>query len=202
MIARSIMKSRPAGYWTDERFLIEIRKLKDSGISLKESYVRKINGSLTHLAAKRYGGWYNAVKEAGIDPTPYMVQKPKGYWTKERIWNEIGQRRKEGRSLEYSIVVRESPALVAAAEDKYEGWYKAIEAAGFSRSEFGKNEKWTKEKIISRIKELYDSGEDLSAGYSYYAHSRLMNATVRNFGSWEKAIEAAGIDYDSIRKQH
>ena len=176
------MKPRPRGYWTDERFLIEIRKLKNSGISLTESNVRKIDGSLTHLAAKRYNGWCNAVRKAGIDPNPYMVQKPKSYWTKEKIIEGIVDLQKNGHSLQYSEAYEAAPDIVSAACEEFKGWFKAVEAAGFRSANYSNYVRWSADQVITKIAELKENGEDLSAGHIYSAHSKLMNAAVRKFG--------------------
>lgn len=63
---------------------------------------------------------------------------------------------------------------------------------------------WTKEKLIERIRELHAQGVDLSPAAAMRSHSRLF-ASARShshFGSWGAAIEAAGLDYNSIKRIH
>jgi hypothetical protein len=55
---------------------------------------------------------------------------------------------------------------------------------------------WTKEKIVASIRGLKRKREDLS--YNHMANERagLLSAANYHFGSWQKAVQAAGIDYD------
>ena len=55
---------------------------------------------------------------------------------------------------------------------------------------------WTKKKILARIRRLRSKREDLS--YSRVAGNQagLLSAANYHFGSWKRAVLAAGIDYD------
>lgn len=55
---------------------------------------------------------------------------------------------------------------------------------------------WSKRKIIAEIQQL----EQRNSNHVQQHHSGLWKAGVRYFGSWEKAIEAAGFDYSLIRR--
>ena len=58
--------------------------------------------------------------------------------------------------------------------------------------------------MIEHIRELHAAGADLSPAAAMREHSRLF-ASARSeshFGSWSNAIEAAGLDYDSIKRIH
>ncbi|MDY6786895.1 MAG: hypothetical protein SVK54_02085, partial [candidate division WOR-3 bacterium] len=56
-------------------------------------------------------------------------------------------------------------------------------------------------KLKKEIIELYDIEDgDLSARHIMYTHRALMGRAERLFGSWSKAVEYAGFNYDSIRK--
>jgi len=55
---------------------------------------------------------------------------------------------------------------------------------------------WTKDKILAHIRSLRKKGEDLS--YNRVANEKqgLLSAANYHFGSWKKAVEGAGINYD------
>jgi len=55
---------------------------------------------------------------------------------------------------------------------------------------------WTKEKIVKRIKALYEKKEDLSYNRMARRRQGLLAAANYHFGSWAEAINAAGIDYE------
>ena len=54
---------------------------------------------------------------------------------------------------------------------------------------------WTKSRITERIQALSTEGEDLSYNHMARAQQGLLAAANYHFGSWGKAVDAAGIDY-------
>jgi hypothetical protein len=60
--------------------------------------------------------------------------------------------------------------------------------------------KWNKESIALEIFSMYESGENLN--YSSVASSNLalLRAATRYFGTWEAAVNFAGLNYDDIRR--
>lgn len=63
-----------------------------------------------------------------------------------------------------------------------------------------RKKKWTREKVIEVISELYSNNECLSGDYIKMNNRGLYNGAVRRIGNWRKAIELAGIEYESIQK--
>lgn len=61
--------------------------------------------------------------------------------------------------------------------------------------------KWTKSKISEEIKFLHQKGVPLNSSFIQKNHSGLMSGAKNEYGSWEKAIENAGLNYESIRLQ-
>ncbi len=70
----------------------------------------------------------------------------------------------------------------------------------------GKMQRWSKDKITSEIQRLSQSGEDLNVRAVQKKYPKLFQASWRHFpntpdkSSWHLAIEAAGLDYNTIRK--
>jgi hypothetical protein len=56
---------------------------------------------------------------------------------------------------------------------------------------------WTKERIIEKIKSIAQS-EPLNSSNFQENNGSLHNLACDRFGSWQKAVEAAGFDYDEI----
>jgi len=57
---------------------------------------------------------------------------------------------------------------------------------------------WTPDEVLSRIQSLHQDGHSLSSGDVAEISPRLVSAGCRYFGSWGRAVEAAGIDYSSF----
>jgi transcription elongation factor Spt5 len=60
---------------------------------------------------------------------------------------------------------------------------------------------WTEDKITSEIQKLYEQGEDLWYRAMERNHKDLIRASERYFRGWKNAVEAAGLDYNSIKKR-
>ena len=58
---------------------------------------------------------------------------------------------------------------------------------------------WSKPKVIEEITELQKRKEPLNARYIQSHYRALFNAGERHWGSWGNAIEATGIDYQSVK---
>jgi len=57
--------------------------------------------------------------------------------------------------------------------------------------------RWTRQMIIEEVR----SFPDYSAKNIQRVRPELYGAAVRHFGSWKKAIEASGLDYQRVRRK-
>jgi hypothetical protein len=124
-------------------------------------------------------------------------------WSKDAIAQEILCRYHAQQDLSYSGMSRENLPLLRAAVRHFGSWQAAIEFAGLNYEEIRKYKVWTKEGILNRIREMHAQGEDLSWGHvSLRLDPALAAAAVKkhHFGSWQEAVEQAGLDYEQIRR--
>jgi hypothetical protein len=210
---RDYNKIRKEERWSKEKVLDKILQLRQVGEDLTAKYIHDNYSSLYWAAGKYFSGWRKAIEAAGLDYDEIREAigiKKTEEWSKEKIVDKILELHSSGEDLNASNMRKVDIALYSAAINKrYFGrWRKAIEAAGLDYDEIResvgikKTEEWSKEKIVDEILELYNSREDLNANNMREANIALYGAAVnkRYFGSWEKAIEAAGLDYDKIRR--
>lgn len=124
-------------------------------------------------------------------------------WSADSIASEILARHGAGLDLSYSATSRENLSLLRAATRFLGSWEAAVAYAGLDYSDIRKYKSWTNDKIIARIQELHAAEKDLSWRYVSLTldPSLAAAATKKNhFGSWRAALEAAGLDYDEIRR--
>lgn len=125
-------------------------------------------------------------------------------WTKEKVIERIQTRKAEGKPISYQAVVNDEEKLTGAARRLFGSWSKALEAAGFDpekeKATRERKHRWSEQLVLQRIKELHNSGEDLSPHNVQKIDGSLVASARNYFGSWEKAIQAAGYDYEEIRK--
>lgn len=190
--------------WTRERLLQEIQDLWEAGESLSTRNMSRLGYSGMVTAAYRpelFGSWRNAILGAGLDPKQALGRRRK--WTRERILSRIKQLHAAGHDLSYAAAKREYQYLVVVASGpRYFGsWDAALEAAGLDYHRIRRRRRWTRGKILERIRHIYREGGALNWSTAKREQSALLAAASsdRHFGSWQAAVEAAGIDYAPTR---
>ena len=116
-------------------------------------------------------------------------------WTADEVLKEI--RSLTDLSAKYNQ--KSFPSLYGATIRHFGSWKKAIEAAGFSYDTVTRRKLagyWTKDRLIEAIQALPEK----HSNYVRKKHAGLYSAALRLYGSWGKAVCAAGIDYESVRK--
>jgi hypothetical protein len=124
-------------------------------------------------------------------------------WDKEAIAREILGRYHAQQDLSYSAMSKENLPLLRAAVRHFSNWQAAIEFAGLNYDDIRRYKVWTNGHIVERIRELHRKGEDLSWGHvSLRLDPALAAAATKkhHFGSWQSALEEAGLDYEQIRR--
>jgi hypothetical protein len=191
--------------WTPEEVLAEIRALYRQGADLRPSAVAKHHQTLLVAARKRFGTWAKAVKAAGIDYEAYLRRQHQEWVEADKryIIEEIRRLYREGRIDELSGAWRHHLTLFRKARHRFGSWKAAIEAAGLNYEAIVSRRKWTKESILREIQRLYAEGKDLSvtAMQRNYPNLLAIAQSPHYFGSWQAAIEAAGLDYELIKRQ-
>ena len=136
------------------------------------------------------------------------MAKPK--WDQETIIKRILALQDLGEDLTCSHVKDIDSALVGAAISYFGNWGAALEAAGLNYAEIRKISKsrrrekvskWTVNKVLEEIRQIAEEEEDISYTYMKEKHSSLVAAASNYVGSWQKAVEMVGLDYDEVKKK-
>jgi hypothetical protein len=201
--SETYLKIKPMGYWTKDKVIETIKGLEKAGQDLNFSETRKKHGSLIFASFKHFGGWDSALDAAGINSSQYRRQKPFRYWTAERVKSEITRLNDIGEDLSYVSIRKKYVSLSHFAEVKFGGWYAALEACNITSDDYRKQKTagyWTKDRVLHDIRELSKFGEDLSYGAMEEKYTALIKGATKAFGKYEKAVIAAGFDYEKIKK--
>jgi HNH endonuclease len=124
-------------------------------------------------------------------------------WSREEIGLEILRMYAVQEPLNYGDVQKNHLRLLRAATRYFGSWKNAVEYAGLDYDRIRRYRVWTTERIIERIQQYHREGRDLSWRHvSTVLDPPLAAAAIRphRFGSWERALEAAGLDYRTIRR--
>jgi hypothetical protein len=113
-------------------------------------------------------------------------------WSAQRVIDTIQKYDKQGIALNYGSIRRVDAGLIQAALKQLGSWNKALIATGFDPQQTRISRRpWTRNEIIDLIRKRYKAGLPY-ASYSVEPLSAEV-ASRRLFGSWKKAIRAAGV---------
>jgi hypothetical protein len=133
------------------------------------------------------------------------AKRSKSEWTRQKIVNRIRALYGKGEDLSYNRMARHRQGLLAAANYHFGSWAEAVNTAGIDyEGEVRRIPKWSRERIVAEIKEATADGADLSwtnvtrsKDYSALAYAAIRE---NQFGSWDAALAAAGLDPADVRR--
>ena len=185
--------------WNKKRVLKTIRSLRSIGVWLKGYYIQQNHPHLYSAARRIFSTWPIAVLvEQTLDRADGTPGRRK-VMTREVVIEMIKARHRQDLPLNSGAV--HSTAVYSAALRAFGGWREAIAAAGLEYKDMrlGRGQKWTRETVIETLKQMYANKEPLNSGAM--GSTGIYRTAYVLFGGWKQAILAAGLDYESIRRQ-
>jgi hypothetical protein len=189
--------------WDKTRITAELKRLFKSGADLSYNALARKRQALVSAAAYHFGSYRKAVERAGIDYTE-VIRRPR--WTKQKIISLIKQARRRGDDLHWSAVTKRrdemGKAAFASLQPRLFGrWDRALHAAGLDADEVSRYRKWDRNTVVFELKARAQADEALNSGAIQKDDSGLHAAAVRHFGSYDRALRAAKVDPDSVRRR-
>jgi hypothetical protein len=180
--------------WTKGKIIRTLQEAYRDGVDLSWTNVTtdsELSGmAYAAIRDSRFGSWDDALRAAEIDPS--QVRRYES-WNRKKILRRIRQRAEAGLPLNSKRMQKDACKLFNAALKRYEGWDRALEAAGIDPDTVYKRHRWNKQLIKERIKEIDRGGGDLAAPAMRDNHSALYSAACKYFGCWTAARRACGI---------
>ena len=189
--------------WNKENILRELRRLHRSGADLSYNALARRKQSLLSAAAYHFGSYRSAVAKAGIDYDD-VIRRPR--WTRQNIIRLIKEARRKGEDLHWSAVTSRGDELARAAfaalQPRLFGrWDRALHAAGLDADDVSMYRAWDRNSVIFELKSRAQEREALNSGALQQEDPGLYAAAVRYFGSYDKALRAAMIDPQQVRRR-
>jgi len=173
--------------WDVERVVDEIQQLHRRGSSLAYT---KVPQDLTTAAARCCGSWKEAVEAAGLDYESIRLIRPA--WTKAELRVELQLLAKSHPRWTWRQLRRAS--IVASAERAFGSIEAGLRSAGVRD--------WPrrlvqprpdKREVIRMIRARHLAGAPMNADAVAGSDNRLNGAARLHFGTWDAALEAAGV---------
>lgn len=121
-------------------------------------------------------------------------------WTRERVIREILSREAAGQKLTASRTGGIDSKLYQAGTRVFGSWRNALRAAGVSPARVRLKDRWPREKILARIVALSQREQPLNPSYLRDKYRGLVRAAEVQFGTWPKAVAAAGVGPIVLRR--
>jgi hypothetical protein len=164
--------------------------------SLREDAVQRDASDLYELACETFGAWEVALSYAGVRRSR---RKRATILTPEQVANGIRCICLEGQNLKAGRIAACDRPLYVSALKHFGNWRSAVQAAGLDpRCGLGA-QRMDQQSIVSIIRQRHELGLALQRDLTMLQNPVLAKAAVREFGSWTKALEAAG--FRSTRAQ-
>lgn len=174
--------------WSRETIIRYLVERHAKGLPMSRSANRV--DLLLHAAARRiFGSWKNAIQSAGIPPHTVI---PGERWSPPRVLTMIRHLAKKDRQLTHAELDRRYRSLASSARRHFGSWRKAVLAAGVEPIRLRKVVPWSPDRVMEFILTRALRNECLIA--RRIEPRSVVAAARRLFGSWQAAIQAAGVD--------
>jgi len=181
--------------WSKEKIVGCIQELRKKGADLSYNSMARREQGLLAAANYHFGSWGKAVDAAGVDYAREVRRIPK--WSQEAIIEAIQAAHAQGADLCWTSVTRDKRysalAYAAIRENQFGSWDAALDAAGLDASQVRRYKAWSEERIVKGIRERRKKRQALNSKAMQEEDSKLFNAALNYFGSWDKALIAAGV---------
>lgn len=115
-------------------------------------------------------------------------------WTREQIIRQILRRESAGRPLSTGGEDGVEHTLYQAGSRIFGSWRNAVRAAGIHPDRALAQDRWPPSRILAMIRTLARRRRAIRKAELRHRYDCLVSAARRTFGSWPKAILAAGVD--------
>lgn len=169
-------------------------------LGLTEEIVQREESELYAAACDHFGTWETALTYAGVDVRHVRQRKE---YSRDRVLQEIRTLCISSCDLGAIHNMRRDRQLYEAARKHFGTWRKALATAGINLEHaFVKSpRRLNKQKILDRIKQRQATNASLIWTDICLENRVFASAAKRAFGSWRRALIAAGID-PTLHRNH
>jgi len=175
-------KMRERGVWDEEKIIDTIRSMHEKHLPLYAKYAMDNHGKLFSAALRQFGSWAKALVATGVTKKPRTKKLYKG---RESLLNALSD------ALERHTVKNMPQAVKLEAAHYFGSLEKAIAAL---KKQGKQLPGWNRRKIMAALSRMYRSRQSLAYARARRDAPALVSAAEAYFGSWGKALYAAGID--------
>ena len=188
----------PADHHEPSRWSLEvarrwIRTAHRAGRSVRTT--RAPGGLVGHVRRETGAPWSAFVESLGV---PYPGGRKRMNWSDDAVLEAILDRQRRNLAMNAGAVKGDHQALHHQARNRFGSWDHAVRAAGLEP--ICRREPRTKAGISAEIRRRRRARRPLDRAGALADARRFVRAAERLFGSWGRALEAAGIPRGTARR--
>jgi hypothetical protein len=183
-------------HWTKKDITLAIKKRHREGKSLMASVINDEDCGLGGAARRYFGTWEKAVEAAGYD---YRKINPFKDRSRRALAAELRRWVKKHGPLSWADMNARDVALLSSVNRRFGSLEQAAKSLRLPYRSL--MPLWTKDRIAKQIKKRYRDRLPLRSQAVKSDDSALFAAARRYFGSWTKALRAAGYTYSKIKER-
>ena len=165
------------------------------GRPLNHAAVLRDDAQLHAAILRIFGQWDAAMQACGIDPA--CVRRHR-HWNREEVIKRITELAELGHPLNVRAIQISEATLASAADRYFDSWADALASAGVDPSDWQRRiPTWTRDRVVDVIQQLHCDGKPIN--HAAVRRNSLSQAGVKLFGSWDAALQQAGIDPADVR---
>ncbi len=190
--------------WSREAVVRELRRLRRQRAPLHPAAIGRDRPELVTAAYRYFGNYRKAVEAAGLNYLEVRT-RPQRTWNGKRVVSEIRRLKRDGVGLWARSVRAKQSYLPRAAKDLFGSYPAAARAAGVMPAALRPPPYriWSRDRVIDALRKMAKRDVNALAPTRMRAsNSYLVRAAARRFGSYRRAVEAAGVDYDAIARTY
>lgn len=199
-------------FWFREEIRREIKKRIRDKRPISWSEVLKDDPELAQAGNNHYRSWGKALLDAGKNTKSVRAGRGPKKWTAEAVRADIVRRNANDEDLSPAAMLRTGSYQAVQRWGFYEkNWRKAVEAAGVNYELVVTRKKTdlrsgalypTSTSVVTEIRRLktlvpLNPGASRNPNALKSKYPALVRSGIKLFGTWPKAVTAAGIDYSA-----
>jgi len=179
---------------TRAQTIAALRELARSQGTVTTAWLHDHARHLLNAAIRHFGGLSAARAKAGIAAPPRARK-----WSQARVIQHLRAIHRDGGSTKVPDLLAAGRYDLAVAAQHYLGGIRRARRLARipePRRRRGEREPWDELRVVLEILDLISAGKSVALSK---VPAKLVAAGMRFFGSWQHAIEAAGLDYGQVR---
>ena len=187
---------RSKNFWNRESIIKELRRLHKAGQPLHHAAMERSHPHLVVVAYRYFKTYRRAVQAAGIDYLQVRIRPPRT-WDRSRVQRELKRMHRDRMGLWERQVRRTAPYLPRAAKQLFGSYPAAARAAGIAKDALVPPDYryWSPQRVIDALQEMHRQNKPMYPARLMATQPYLLRVSAKRFGSYRKAIEAAGLEY-------